>query len=170
MTIMSRAVPVAAAVLASVALAGCSASNDTVPTPVAATQQTMPSDTEIAGLFDQWNRALATGDPQKVADLYAPNAVLLPTVSDDVRTDRAAIVDYFTEFLQSKPQGVIDEEIVDVIDPESAVNTGVYTFTLTKDGKPQQVEARYTFVYQKSGEKWLILNHHSSVMPEGADP
>ncbi|WP_257942888.1 SgcJ/EcaC family oxidoreductase, partial [Xanthomonas phaseoli] len=28
---------------------------------------------EVAALFDTWNAALATGNPHKVADLYAPD-------------------------------------------------------------------------------------------------
>lgn len=38
----------------------------------------------IASLFDDWNAALATKDPQQVANLYAHDAVLLPTVSNEV--------------------------------------------------------------------------------------
>lgn len=38
----------------------------------------------IASLFDEWNAALATKDPQQVANLYAHDAVLLPTVSNEV--------------------------------------------------------------------------------------
>jgi uncharacterized protein (TIGR02246 family) len=38
----------------------------------------------IASLFDDWNQALATKDPEKVASLYAHDAVLLPTVSNEV--------------------------------------------------------------------------------------
>ena len=68
----------------------------------------LPSQDEIAALFDQWNTALATGDPEKVADLYAPNAVLLPTLSNQIRTNRTEIVEYFTHFLESKLQGKID--------------------------------------------------------------
>jgi uncharacterized protein (TIGR02246 family) len=127
----------------------------------------VPSKEDIAKQFEIWNSALATGDPDKVADLYAPDAVLLPTVSNNVRTDRAEIVDYFEHFLQNKPTGTIDQEVIKVIDSDTAVNTGVYHFDLTKDGKPQRVAARYTYVYELVGGKWLILNHHSSAMPEG---
>jgi hypothetical protein len=38
----------------------------------------------IASLFDDWNQALATKDPETVANLYAHDAVLLPTVSNEV--------------------------------------------------------------------------------------
>jgi hypothetical protein len=44
--------------------------------------------------------ALAILDPEKVADRYAPDAVLLPIVSNEVRTYRAGIVDYFDRLHQ----------------------------------------------------------------------
>ena len=47
---------------------------------------------EVAALFDLWNSTLQTGDPEKVASLYAPDGVLLPTVSNKVRTDHAGKV------------------------------------------------------------------------------
>jgi uncharacterized protein (TIGR02246 family) len=131
-----------------------------------AIQHGKPSAKTIANLFDQWNAALATGDPRKVADRYARDAVLLPTVSNKVRTDRAGIVDYFTHFLKSRPQGVIKESHIDVLDRTTAIDAGVYVFTLTENGKQRKVEARYTFVYELRGGKWLIVNHHSSAMPE----
>ncbi|MFF4257484.1 SgcJ/EcaC family oxidoreductase [Streptomyces sp. NPDC001663] len=127
-----------------------------------------PTKSQIAGLFDNWNRALQTGDSDKVADLYAKNAVLLPTVSNKVRTDRAEIVDYFDHFLQNKPVGTKVKTIVNVLDSNSAIDTGIYEFTLTDHdtGKKSVVEARYTYTYEKIGGKWLIVNHHSSAMPE----
>ncbi|SMD27538.1 SgcJ/EcaC family oxidoreductase [Kibdelosporangium aridum] len=145
--------------------AGCSTSNaqnQTPPAPLPAT----PSKEDISEQFDIWNATLATGDPNKVADLYAPDAVLLPTVSNKVRTNRAEILDYFQHFLQNKPSGTIDQELITVLDPDTAINTGVYHFNLTKDGKPQRVNARYTYVYEHRKGTWLIINHHSSAMPE----
>ncbi|MBO9740316.1 SgcJ/EcaC family oxidoreductase [Xanthomonas axonopodis pv. begoniae] len=122
---------------------------------------------EVAALFDTWNAALATGNPHKVADLYAPDGVLLPTVSNEVRASREQIENYFEMFLTKKPQGVVNYRTVRVLDDDSAVDAGVYTFTLTdKAGKKSNVQARYTFVYEKRDGKWLIINHHSSAMPE----
>lgn len=128
-----------------------------------------PTRSQIAGLFDTWNKALQTGDSQKVASLYAKDAVLLPTVSNKVRTNHAEIVDYFDKFLQSKPVGKKVKTVVNVLDKDSAIDTGVYEFTLTDkaSGKKRVVEARYTYAYEKIDGKWLIVNHHSSAMPEG---
>ncbi|MFC4500829.1 MULTISPECIES: SgcJ/EcaC family oxidoreductase [Streptomyces] len=128
-----------------------------------------PSKKQIAALFDGWNAALQTGDPDKVADRYAKDAVLLPTVSNKVRTDRVGIVDYFHHFLENKPVGKKVQTIVNVLDSNSAIDTGVYEFTLTDPATQQKrvVEARYTYEYEKRGGTWLIVNHHSSAMPEG---
>ena len=128
-----------------------------------------PPKTAIAGRVTPWNAALQTGDPEKVADLYAKDAVLLPTVSNKVRTDRAGIVDYFQHFLENKPAGKTVQTSVKVLDSDSAIDTGVYEFTLTDPdtGAKRVVEARYTYEYEKRGGQWKIVNHHSSAMPEG---
>jgi len=128
-----------------------------------------PSKKQIAALFDNWNAALQTGDADKVASLYAKDAVLLPTVSNKVRTDRAGIVDYFHHFLENKPVGKKVQTVVNVLDTDSAIDTGVYEFTLTdpKSGDKRVVEARYSYTYEKENGAWKIVNHHSSAMPEG---
>jgi uncharacterized protein (TIGR02246 family) len=155
-----------AAGLAGVAalVAGCSSA----PAQPAAKADEKPAAAQIQALFADWNAALATGDPEKVADRYAPNAVLLPTVSNQVRSTRAEIVDYFVKFLKSKPSGTILDSHVAVLNADDAIDAGTYRFALTQDGKPTTVDARYTFVYEKIDGKWLIVNHHSSAMPEKA--
>lgn len=127
---------------------------------------TPPTKKEVAALFDDWNDALRTGGPHDVALLYAEDGVLLPTVSNDVRTNRVEIADYFEHFLALHPRGVINEQHIDVLDANTAVNSGVYTFDLIKEGQPTFVVARYSFLYEKIGGKWLIKSHHSSAMPE----
>lgn len=117
---------------------------------------------EIIQLFDEWNEALQTRDPKQVAALYADNAILLPTVSNKVRHNREEIEDYFVTFLAKEPQGKIDEANVRTFG-DIAINSGVYTFTLKGD---VVVPARFTFVYRWNGQRWMIIEHHSSQMPE----
>ncbi len=50
---------------------------------------------EISSLFDHWNEALQSGNAKNVAELYAPDAMLLPTVSNNVYQGREAIETYF---------------------------------------------------------------------------
>ncbi|MFE9649475.1 SgcJ/EcaC family oxidoreductase [Streptomyces sp. NPDC006365] len=128
-----------------------------------------PSKKEVAALFDGWNAALQTGDPETVADRYAKDAVLLPTLSPEVRSDRAGIVDYMEHFLENKPKGEIVERHINVLDNNSAIDAGLYDFHITdpETGEKTTVQARYTYEYEKRNGEWKIVNHHSSALPEG---
>ncbi|MEJ2851908.1 MULTISPECIES: SgcJ/EcaC family oxidoreductase [unclassified Saccharothrix] len=159
------AVAIASAAVLALTACGTAAGNDKpAAAPAATPAAAVLSEQEIGALFDTWNQALATGDPGKVADLYAPDGVLLPTLSNNVRSDRAEIVDYFEHFLANKPSGRILERHVKVLGPNAAIDAGIYRFTLGKDGST--VDARYTYAYERVDGKWLIVNHHSSAMPE----
>ncbi|MCD5993147.1 SgcJ/EcaC family oxidoreductase [Pseudomonas sp. CDFA 602] len=132
-----------------------------------ADQPSNVNDKEIAGLFDRWNKALKTGNSDTVVSLYTTDAVLQPTVSNKVRATPAEIKDYFDHFLALKPVGEINYREIRRLGTDAAVDSGVYTFTLTAaDGKKSTVQARYTFLYHRVGNEWKILNHHSSAMPE----
>lgn len=122
----------------------------------------MPTEDEVAQLFERWNASLATGDPAKVAANYLDNAVLLPTVSNEMRTDTQTIEAYFVDFLPKQPQGVIDQRVI-TRSCNSASDVGIYTFTF-KGG--EQVQARYSYIYDYVDGQWLIRHHHSSAMPE----
>ncbi|HAV1854501.1 SgcJ/EcaC family oxidoreductase [Enterobacter hormaechei] len=116
----------------------------------------------IEALFDRWNASLKTGDPQKVAENYLSDAVLLPTVSKQVRLTDAEREDYFKHFLEKNPVGHIDSRTIR-IGCNKAIDTGTYTFTFADNSK---VSARYTFTYAWTGDEWKISSHHSSAMPE----
>ena len=120
------------------------------------------NETEIAALFDRWNRSLATLDPDKVTANYARDAVLLPTISNTPRTNHPEIRAYFVDFLKKNPHGSIDRRFVK-IGCNYAQDVGIYTFTLEGG---QTVQARYTYVYEYRNGQWLIAHHHSSAMPE----
>lgn len=117
---------------------------------------------EISSLFEEWNLALQTGEPKQVAALYENNSILLPTISNKVRHNHQEIEDYFTQFLAKGPKGKIDEANIRVFD-DLAINSGIYRFRF-KDSST--VRARFTFVYRRNKTRWMIVEHHSSQMPE----
>ena len=121
------------------------------------------SDSYIAALFEEWNTALQTGEPKNVTALYESNAILLPTISNQVRHNHEEIEDYFIQFLAKGPKGVINESNIRTFG-NIAINSGIYTFTFS-DGN--SVQARFTYVYRWNGQRWLIVEHHSSALPEG---
>ena len=147
------------------ALAGCA----TGPTPPGPTQAThtqackATSAQEIAALFDRWNQTLQTGDPKQVVARYAPQSILLPTMSNQPRLTVAQKEDYFHHFLENRPSGKIDMRHI-ALGCNSAVDAGLYTFTFARTGAV--VKARYSYTYGWDGAQWLITSHHSSAMPE----
>ena len=121
------------------------------------------SNSHIAALFEEWNTALQTGEPKNVTALYESNAILLPTISNQVRHNHEEIEDYFIHFLAKSPKGVINESNIRTFG-NIAINSGIYTFTFS-DGN--SVQARFTYVYRWNGQRWLIVEHHSSALPQG---
>ncbi|MFP4639430.1 MAG: SgcJ/EcaC family oxidoreductase [Guyparkeria sp.] len=117
-------------------------------------------------LFNQWNDALKTGDARRVTALYAEDGVLLPTVSNVPRTNHAEIEDYFEHFLEKKPVGTINTRNVK-LGCNKLTDAGTYTFRVTDGDETRDVPARYTFVWENRDGRWLIVHHHSSMMPTG---
>ena len=132
------------------------------PLALAAQGYPVPTDAEVAALFDRWNAALQTGDPQEVVALYTADAVLLPTLSGRFCGTREDKLDYFALFLAKKPWGTITERRI-FRGHGIAVDTGHYTFHLALSG--EDVRARYTYTYVWDGAHWLITSHHSSIEP-----
>jgi len=126
----------------------------------------MPERSEITALFDAWIAALESGDASRVAALYSEDAILLPTISNHVRKSPAEIRDYFAAFLSMSPRGRLCESSARVLSDDSATHSGIYVFALTVDGKRTEITARFTFIYQRRGGGWMIVEHHSSAMPE----
>ena len=122
---------------------------------------------KIAALFEEWNNALQSGDPDGVTHLYAFNAVLLPTLSNRVRHGHAEIRDYFQGLVAKGPTGVRLEQSNIRTYNDTAINSGTYVFEFSPAGRePFSLRARFTFVYHWFGDRWLIVEHHSSMMPE----
>lgn len=147
------------------ALSGCASRPVSAPQAFADRTESCQaaSATEIASLFDRWNQSLQTGDAQKVVDNYAPESLLLPTVSNQPRVTPAEKLDYFQHFLENQPSGKIDMRRIE-LGCNTAWDAGLYTFTFAKTGA--SVSGRYSYTYRWNGSKWLITSHHSSAMPE----
>lgn len=122
------------------------------------------SDVEAATA--KWVDAFNRKSTRDIVTLYAPDAVLFGTVSPVIRDQPALVQDYFKD-LPSLGNAVISvgEHRVQLFG-DIAVSTGFYTRTAQQDGTTVRNPARFTFVYAKRNGQWLIVNHHSSALPE----
>lgn len=133
----------------------------------------------VDALFQHWADLVEQGDAEAVADLYGPEALLLPTLSARTRHSHAAIADYFAGFTARHPQAEVVERTV-YPGCNQVVDAGLYRFRFDDlppggmnpgDGQPgggRVIEARYTLVYGFNGEQWQLLHHHSSLLPDSA--
>ncbi len=147
-----------------ITLAGCVSTQQSKTGPQVRTEFCQAvTEQDIAALFDRWNQSLRSSDPHQVVANYAERSTLLPTLSNKPRLTAAEKEDYFHHFLEDGPSGTIDMRSIEM-GCNTAVDTGLYTFTFAKTG--MQVSGRYTYTYRWNGSQWLITSHHSSVMPE----
>ena len=162
--------------LVAVALAGCGPAPHTAiktahdphaPFAVAVKiNANVPSKREIAALFDDWNQTLQTGGPNDVAELYAEDAIVEPTDSNAIRTNRVEIANFISDFQTRRPRATVNEQHIDVLSSTTAINSGICTFDIIREGQPDFMVTRYSFVYEKIGGKWLIKSQHASAMPD----
>ena len=124
---------------------------------------------EIAAATATWVAALNSRDPARITALYDADAVFWGTTSKTIRATPAEVADYFKTAPQRPTvRCKLGEQHVRVYG-SMAINSGYYTFTEVIDGQTETRPARFTFVFRrlrKQGGKWLIVDHHSSRVPD----
>ena len=145
--------------LSALFLLGCALSQ-TKPVAAAGSKE------DVAAATAKWGQTLGENDPDKIVTLYATDGVLWGTLSPKLRSDRAALRDYFVTAFKLLPGLKVSfgDQLIRVYG-DTAVNTGYYTFSYVKDGEPRTLPARYSFTFVKEGGNWMIVDHHSSAMP-----
>jgi len=117
-------------------------------------------------ILKTWIQLVSKQKIDDVVNLYAADGVLLGTFSDEIRQGKVKIREYFEFFLNKKPHATVIEYKKHIIDENNYSVNGFYDFEVdSQDGSRINSRARFTFVFQKQGEDFKILSHHSSVMP-----
>ena len=113
-----------------------------------------------------WMDTVCSNDSGSIASLYKEDAVLLGTLDKSVRKGRALVKEYFDFFVKLKPCGKITELVEqDYGHDRFCVVNGTYDFNLTENNEQVLAPARFTFVLERVGTKWMIQSHHSSKQP-----
>ena len=121
---------------------------------------------DVGAATQAWIDGMNSHNAERVVALYDAEAVLWGTRSATLRDTPATIHDYF-KVLQTVPASykvILGEQRIRVYG-DLALNTGTYTISEDRDGKPITRPARFSFVYRKRDGRWLIIDHHSSAVP-----
>ena len=119
----------------------------------------------ILQTVETWRKAFSAPTTASIVALYAQEASLWGTLSPLRRTTPEAINDYFTAAFIFTDRSVTFQDHSIRFYGELAICSGAYTFKLTKDGEKLIIPSRYSFIYAKQNQSWLIVEHHSSTMP-----
>jgi uncharacterized protein (TIGR02246 family) len=109
---------------------------------------------------------MSAHDINRVVVLYDPDAVLWGTRSPVIRATPEKLREYFDILKRVPPdyKAVIGEQHIRVYG-DMAVDSGTYTFSETRDGKPLVRPARFSMVFHYHDGRWRIVDHHSSAVP-----
>ena len=116
-------------------------------------------------ILQNWLNLVSIQDIDGVVNMYADDALLLGTFSNEIRVGEDQIRDYFNFFLAKKPKASLIESKVHIIDDNSFTVNGFYDFEVDENTSRKLANARFTFVFKKQNGVFKILSHHSSVMP-----
>jgi uncharacterized protein (TIGR02246 family) len=120
---------------------------------------------DVEATTQQWITAFNRKSAVDIVALYAKDAVFFGTTSPILRDTPELVRDYFKSIGDTGNSTIsMGEHRVQVFG-DVAINTGFYTRTALQDGKEVKNPARFTFVYQLRQGKWMIVEHHSSVLP-----
>lgn len=120
---------------------------------------------DIDAAYGKWVAALSSNTSAAITALYKTTAVMQPTMQADANTPEARTA-YFDKLMKNpKLKATPQTSSVQIFCP-LAVSTGTYTFSFGEKGKETTIPARFTFVYEQTPQGWMIVNHHSSIMPK----
>ncbi|MBB4129267.1 MULTISPECIES: nuclear transport factor 2 family protein [unclassified Xanthomonas] len=125
--------------------------------------------TEAGKVLLRWAETVGRRDIDALLALYADDAILVPTLSDDIRgryEDRRA---YFESFLavDGLSCGITVQKKRVSARLGTVVIGGLYTFVFERNGVSEPVNARFLFTFEEIDGQWLITGHHSSRASEG---
>ena len=120
---------------------------------------------DASAVIDRWAAALSANDANAVAKLYTPDAFVYGITSFKLSAGTEAIREYFKTASESGKKITIGERRMVVLAGETVVGVGIYRFDLIQNGVHVPRSARFTFIFVKRGNDWLIAHHHSSALP-----
>ena len=112
-------------------------------------------------IIDRWLQAVNNHAVTVVCELYAEDAILLPTLSDIICDTPERIRQYF-EFFLARPGLAARLSSCYVQEySEVKIDSGIYEFNWQEGEATKSARARFTFVIRDG----RIVEHHSSLAP-----
>jgi uncharacterized protein (TIGR02246 family) len=135
---------------------------------VTAKSMTLPTAAEAEKIVGEAYASFTGGDAVKIMEHYAPNATFIDAANNAPTNDRTLITKWTADFAAMKPSDLVSSpRMVQVLDADTIVSSGIAAFLADVGGHRQRVSVRYTHVFQRQPDgRWLIAAEHNSVPPQ----
>ena len=112
----------------------------------------------------KWTEAVASGRIEEILNLYAKDAILVPTLTNEIEVTEDGRRRYFEFFLsRGRASCSVDHEECRIDGHRGTVTIGgIYTFCFRSAEGEETVPARFLFTFEELDARCLITGHHSS--------
>lgn len=120
---------------------------------------------QVDAALTAWRTAFDSRDSSRIVAMYDSDAVVWGTNAKTIASTTAGIADYF-KGAETRPNNKVSigEHHIRVYGDVATIG-GYYTFSDIRDGQPTSRPARFSMVFRNRDGKWLIVAHHSSIIP-----
>lgn len=134
----------------------------------------MPTVEQAGKIVDQAESSFTSGDPVRIMEHYAPDAVIFDPGQNEPTRDRAVATKWTESFVAMKPSSFSPgKRHLQILGDHTIISAGVATMTVEGKSGPEKMQVRYTDVYKQQPDRtWLIVHEHLSQLPvpnEAAD-
>lgn len=125
----------------------------------------------VRAATEAWISTFNASDLPGMSALYDAQAHLWGTTSPVLIASSQGIAGYFSAVFALQPApGMVLNDVRVRLYGDTAISTGGYTLALGAAAQRRSIPARFSFVYRRTGGRWLIVDHHSSAMLEPLQP
>jgi uncharacterized protein (TIGR02246 family) len=121
--------------------------------------------TDANALLDRWVTAFNAHDLEAVVQLYTSDAVFFGLSSPKLSAGRESIRDNLNGAPETGASVSIIVRSLVTLSDAAVVAIGFYQFDRLEGGTRVPRLARFTFVFARHEDAWLIAHHHSSLVP-----
>jgi ketosteroid isomerase-like protein len=131
-----------------------------------------PTDEEAKKIIDAAESTFTSGDPVRIMEHYANDAVLFDPEQGDPTDDHAVATKWTESFVAMKPTKFSPgERRLQFFGDHLFITSGVATVEFAGKAGPITERVRYTDVYRQQPDRsWLIVHEHLSKYPAIGSP
>ena len=122
------------------------------------------------GVIKKWIDAVNSGNDASFNKLYNSKEFLFANeFNAKVSSTPQDLSEYLSFLKKSNAQFSLKQSVSQMFG-DVGINTAIYTVTYEYNNQKNEAQCRSTTVYKKSGGDFLIVNQHSSKIPDGSTP